>query len=129
MAAAFFVAYKTAAVIAAYTVYLRLSVIKNILFGRRYHRVDYGYGYSSLCGIFKSGCLNIVKHYRRFTCAMYRNTAVDYLSELLFADLVLNNIIIALNKIGSGVLNGKRPLKVKSVSRIAAVNESEILRY
>ena len=63
MAAALLVAYKTAAVIAAYAVYLRLRVAQYFLFGGRNYRVNYGYGYGTLCRILKAGRLDIVKHY------------------------------------------------------------------
>ena len=129
MAAALLVAYKTAAVIAAYAVYLRLRVAQYFLFGGRNYRVNYGYGYGTLCRILKAGRFDIVKHYRRFTCTVFRDTAVDYFTELFLADLILNNIIVALNKIGRRVLYGKCPLKVKSAIRIAAVNKAEVLRY
>ena len=124
MAASLFVAYKTAAIVTGYTVNLVFCVSKNFfLYGRNY-RVYNRNGYSALGGIFKAGCLDIIKHYWRLACAVNCDTAVNNFTELFFAHLILNNIVIALDNIGIGILNRKGPLKVKLVSGVGSINKS-----
>ena len=55
---------------------------------------------------------------------MHCNAAVDNFTELLFADLVLNNIVVALNNIGVGIFNGIGPFKVKRVLGVGSVNKA-----
>ena len=128
MAAALLVTYKTAAVIAGNTVNLIFGVGKNNLLCRRNYRVYNHNGYSALCGILKACRLYFIKHDRRFACAVNRDTAVDNFTELFFADLVLNNIVVALNKVGVRILNRKCPFKVKLVRGVGSVNKAQILR-
>ena len=55
---------------------------------------------------------------------MYCNAAVNDFTELFFADLILNNIVIAFDKVGLGILNRKGPFKVKLMCRVVSVNET-----
>ena len=55
---------------------------------------------------------------------MHCNAAVDNFTELLFADLVLNNIVVALNNVGIGIFNGVGPFKVKCVFGVGSVNKA-----
>ena len=52
---------------------------------------------------------------------MNGNATVDYFAELLFADLVLNYIVVAFNKVGFGIFNGISPLKIQFMSGIGSV--------
>ena len=128
MAAALVVAYKTASVIAAYQINLCLGACKYFLFRRRDYRVDNRNGDSALGGVLKACRLNIIKNYSGFACSVHCNATVDNFTELLFADLVLNNIVIALNNIGVGIFNGIRPFEIKHMSGVGSVNKAQILR-
>ena len=124
MAAALVVAYKTASVIAAYQIDLCLGACKYFLFRRRNYRVDNRNGNSALGGVLKAGRLNIIKNYSGFACSVHCNAAVNNFTELLFADLILNNVVVALNNIGVGIFNGIGPFKVKCVLGVGSVNKA-----
>ena len=55
---------------------------------------------------------------------MHCNAAVNNFTELLFANLVLNNIVVALNNISVGIFNGIGPFKVKCVLGVGSVNKA-----
>ena len=124
MAATLLVAYKTPSVITGYKVNLVFGGGKNLLLGGRDYRIYNRNGYSALCGVLKACSLNIIKHYRGFACAVNGDTAVDNLTQLLFAHLILNNIVIAFDMVRFRVLNRKGPLKVKLVCRVTSVNKA-----
>ena len=124
MAAALVVAYKTAPVIAGYQINLRFGTCKYFLFRRRDNRVYNRNGNSALGGILKAGRLNIIKNYSGFACSVHCNAAVNNFTELLFANLALNNIVVALNNISVGIFNGIGPFKVKCVLGVGSVNKA-----
>ena len=128
MAAAFVVAYKTSSVITGNKVYLSLRIGKNFLLCGRYYSVYNRNGYSALCRILEACGLYFIKNYCGNACSVNGNAAVDNFTELFFTDLILNYIVIALDKVCFGVLYGICPFKVECMSRIGSVNKSQILR-
>ncbi len=86
-------------------------------------------GNGALCRILKAGRFNLIENNGGTACSVKLYAAVDYLAELLFANLILNNFVVGLNGFARGILEREDPFKVKRVLRVETVNKAEILRY